>query len=206
MAYKARTDSNFNPRTREGCDTCTVCGEEESEISIHAPARGATAGHRGPGHGKKISIHAPARGATSPSSSASSLSSDFNPRTREGCDLSVLFRFFDLFGFQSTHPRGVRLTAGSRLRTRHGHFNPRTREGCDARCTRLSTTQWYFNPRTREGCDLFPTAVILDLVEISIHAPARGATGVDVAGDPRDTDFNPRTREGCDQGGGLQNT
>jgi len=32
-----------------------------------------------------------------------------------------------------------------------------------------------FNPRTREGCDdIIPR--VLSIVEVSIHAPARGAT------------------------------
>ena len=58
--------SNFNPRTREGCDldakTSTVSG---SKISIHAPVKGATrmtATHRG--YLGAISIHAPVKGAT----------------------------------------------------------------------------------------------------------------------------------------------
>ena len=33
---------------------------------------------------------------------------------------------------------------------------------------------------------------------VSIHAPARGATGADVAGLEFTEGFNPRTRKGCD--------
>ena len=78
---------------------------------------------------------------------------DFNPRTREGCDSSVL-----------------------RARRTVSDFNPRTREGCDDPKDREAVhqamisihapvkgatftdvrdivPQVYFNPRTREGCD-----------------------------------------------------
>ena len=80
-------------------------------VSIHAPARGATVRivHQHAGQG--VSIHAPARGATTASMSV----------------LSTVKLF------QSTHPRGVRrkrCRAGRQCRT---GFNPRTREGCDRR-------------------------------------------------------------------------
>ena len=37
------------------------------------------------------------------------------------------------------------------------------------------STSTYFNPRTREGCD-GTNAILNFLTQISIHAPARGAT------------------------------
>ena len=55
-----------------------------------------------------ISIHAPVWGATnSPVTSASSLS-DFNPRTRMGCDVLKCKTVIGVKVFQSTHPYGVR--------------------------------------------------------------------------------------------------
>ncbi len=118
----------------------------------------------------------------------------FNPRTREGCDLpGTVSRRHALF--QSTHPRGVRPSINPRCGIMDC-FNPRTREGCDAFLTtsqastmfqsthprgvrpdanRLASTIKRFNPRTREGCD--DSSVMLHLVmDVSIHAPARGAT------------------------------
>ena len=38
----------------------------------------------------------------------------FNPRTRVGCDPVALMRLYNLFLFQSTHPRGVRPHQGAR--------------------------------------------------------------------------------------------
>jgi len=55
-----------------------------------------------------VSIHAPAKGATRNWLYDLDYASRFNPRTREGCDLT----------------RSVCRYAGS-------CFNPRTREGCD---------------------------------------------------------------------------
>ena len=78
---------NFNPRSREGSDAfriftppCSLIfqstlprGErqvlldqagDDRNISIHAPARGATYSVPGSADRSKISIHAPARGAT----------------------------------------------------------------------------------------------------------------------------------------------
>ena len=59
---------HFNPRSREGSDV-NVNHDEAIRlcISIHAPARGATAESVDGEIDLEISIHAPARGATQPS-------------------------------------------------------------------------------------------------------------------------------------------
>ena len=55
---------SFNPRAREGRDL-VIAGEAELlAVSIHAPARGATAGIADMVGNVWVSIHAPARGAT----------------------------------------------------------------------------------------------------------------------------------------------
>ena len=105
-----RNSSHFNPRTREGCDHGVGDGLRGfTEISIHAPVKGATQYCDKEGPGNDISIHAPVKGATGclrpaaakPSSisihapvkgatriciSLMKSTSNFNPRTREGCD------------------------------------------------------------------------------------------------------------------------
>ena len=56
---------HFNPRSRTGSDiTMLLTSLCPCPISIHAPARGATAGHEHLQGYYHISIHAPARGAT----------------------------------------------------------------------------------------------------------------------------------------------
>ena len=79
-----------------------------------------------------------------------------------------------IYKFQSTHPRGVRPTADF-IPIKAFDFNPRTREGCD--------------PYRKHQHTIF---------RISIHAPARGATFIEVKTAKGRVHFNPRTREGCD--------
>ena len=50
---------------------------------------------------------------------------------REGCDEMAYGRGDNYRVFQSTHPRGVRLSAGRSYQVSGSGFNPRTREGCD---------------------------------------------------------------------------
>ena len=55
---------DFNPRSREGSDAYELSQPTGYNISIHAPARGATLIGVRRANDKRISIHAPARGAT----------------------------------------------------------------------------------------------------------------------------------------------
>ena len=123
--------------------------------------------------------------------------SSFNPRTHEGCDINRSDAYRSDIAFQSTHPRGVRLSWQLRTSTikevsihapTRGAtiflfssfllflcFNPRTHEGCDFSCPFARLCYTCFNPRTHEGCD--ECGINLYVREIvSIHAPTRGAT------------------------------
>ncbi len=124
-------------------------------VSIHAPARGATAGDLGLFGGEHVSIHAPARGATTAREPSSGTTARFNSRAREGRD------------------------SGRRSPTRpRARFNSRAREGRDSssRSSRFGWTR--FNSRAREGRDLSMYQSHLSVATVSIHAPARGATYV----------------------------
>ena len=57
-------------------------------ISIHAPAKGATVISLPSDPGYYISIHAPAKGATDKSNAAALRWLHFNPRSREGSDIT----------------------------------------------------------------------------------------------------------------------
>ena len=139
-------------------------------------------------------------GCDEPSNTVGATPRSFNPRTRVGCDEDGCGFGAGFSGFQSTHPRGVRLsylTCGYQLDER---FNPRTRVGCDI-TGHMPTIQngpvsihapawgatWSarapdrgcscrFNPRTRVGCDAQSDGQGPDLLRVSIHAPAWGAT------------------------------
>ena len=197
-ALKATKESkdHFNPRTREGCDHCRHLLGQRVSISIHAPAKGATMCIVDCVKQSKFQSTHPRR-VRQGTISRGTARKDFNPRTREGCDLIDSYKYAIELLFQSTHPRRVRQSvfqgpllnvlisihapakgATKQLadfRQDRRNFNPRTREGCDPWADLTSTSTAYFNPRTREGCDLVG-------VLYPYHYP----------------DFNPRTREGCD--------
>ena len=121
----------------------------------------------------------------------------FNPRTRVGCDIVL---------FDTTIP--------------HTGFNPRTRVGCDDPFVKDFTGRSWFQSTHPRGVRPFKTSSLLNLEQVSIHAPAWGATqdnhcqsayerfqsthprGVRHCGEVSSRDagccFNPRTRVGCD--------
>ena len=77
-------------------------------------------------------------------------------------------------------------------------FNPRTHEGCDFGKGMTFPKLCHFNPRTHEGCDLNDVEKYINLLNISIHAPMKGATSPGLWISLTCLHFNPRTHEGCD--------
>ncbi len=86
MRERSRNAWCFNPRAREGRDPGRELATIRIDVSIHAPARGATPCNHRSIRPSQVSIHAPARGATG----------DGFTHTEE----SIMF--------QSTRPRGAR--------------------------------------------------------------------------------------------------
>ena len=121
-------------------------------ISIHAPAWGATNRSAQKKRLTIISIHAPAWGATSASPDLPNEQIDFNPRTRMGRDAGCGTITCAQSTFQSTHPHGARPISSYSLKS-FRNFNPRTRMGRDS-----------------------TACIIFGATNISIHAPAWGAT------------------------------
>ena len=99
---------------------------------------------------------------------------NFNPRSREGSDTYKPFFIIERNKFQSTLPRRERLCIPQTL-PRCGYFNPRSREGSDFFPVLSHVWIVNFNPRSREGSDS-PWIKHTDVPDISIHAPAKGAT------------------------------
>ncbi len=109
-----------------------------------------------------------------------SAASNFNPRTREGCDLKK--DEYNIYLVKiSIHAPVKGATLWDELDPRiRGNFNPRTREGCDPRSWRSRRgSHRDFNPRTREGCDRLGRIPDEEEDRISIHAPVKGATDAD---------------------------
>ena len=139
-----------------------------------------------------------ARGATSRPPAASASRRRFNPRAREGRDQPiVIMRVADAM-FQSTRPRGARLSELGSLAKAEEFQSTRprgARRSSPARPTRSSAR---FNPRAREGRDAIADYLNGLSIGVSIHAPARGATISARGCIRRGGSFNPRAREGRD--------
>ena len=99
----------------------------------------------------------------------------FNPRTREGCDTSSTCACRPTSRFNPRTREGCDQSLRGLCRAGYSSFNPRTREGCDPGQREIPSRPTCFNPRTREGCDHLRVPA-LPHREVSIHAPARGAT------------------------------
>ena len=80
------SSGNFNPRSHKGSDENYLPGAGQSEISIHAPTRGATTAaiRSDPGTGY------------------------FNPRSHKGSDPDAYHHAVYNLAFQSTLPQGER--------------------------------------------------------------------------------------------------
>ncbi len=123
------------------------------KISIHAPAKGATAPITTMCYVTSISIHAPAKGATA---------------------ASGFFRISMIF--QSTLPRRERLSRTDCTTLCSSTFQSTLpRRERRSRCRHLRTARSNFNPRSREGSDRAEHEEFRRRL-ISIHAPAKGAT------------------------------
>ena len=123
----------------------------KKEISIHAPAKGATSLIKYRLDALEFQSTLPRRERHAHDSGTGQLE-HFNPRSREGSDEDSAIAGSNCSLFQSTLPRRERLL--NRCGTiPFRYFNPRSREGSDAcRCWGLYNHP-YFNPRSREGSD-----------------------------------------------------
>ena len=122
--------------------------------------------------------------------------------------------------FQSTPPRGGRRRRAAQSPDDQRHFNPRPREGGDCASSSVLVGSSLFQSTPPRGGRRLGQELAVLLIDISIHAPARGATecllDADVSayisihapargatqGQDRlpldDGYFNPRPREGGD--------
>ena len=146
-------------------------------VSIHAPAWGATRRWRIDSGIFRVSIHAPAWGATLPCWSTFSAHA----------------------WFQSTHPRGVRRCSDKLPSSLAACFNPRTRVGCDASFLLQRNRRSRFQSTHPRGVRPILWQHHHESADVSIHAPAWGATWRCPAWGSWGASFNPRTRVGCDQ-------
>ncbi len=122
-------------------------------VSIHAPARGATNIQAGKTLEGKFQSTPPRGGRRCYFFNATRQHSGFNPRPRAGGDSTLGMKPTTTFC-----------------------FNPRPRAGGDTGSAGSATTMTGFNPRPRAGGDGVVCGPLQDTIDVSIHAPARGAT------------------------------
>ena len=137
-----------------GATASPVTSGVASDVSIHAPARGATDGRLPTPAGGPVSIHAPARGATCRRPRDVATSIGFNPRARAGRDIPDARIRPPGTKFQSTRPRGARHWPCLSVDGQHNSFNPRARAGRDACLAVIAAQHRGFNPRARAGRDV----------------------------------------------------
>ena len=144
-------------------------------VSIHAPAWGATKKMNGNVDTALVSIHAPAWGATYAEALRAINDTGFNPRARVGRDYFA--RRLESRGhqFQSTRPRGARLSL-----------------------LVLSVSAWGFQSTRPRGARHHRLHSLRSFLNVSIHAPAWGATRVERFFRSLQVCFNPRARVGRD--------
>ena len=99
--------------------------------------------------------------------------------------------------FQSTLPRGERRITPMLLKTSSVNFNPRSREGSDGICSSVYNLLCISIHAPARGATIPPSNSSF-ISAISIHAPARGATSIICISTTASKHFNPRSREGSD--------
>ncbi len=173
-------------------------GREGAVVSIHAPAWGATAALRGhlinknrfnprPRMGGDIfcctilmllhvSIHAPAWGATLGGDAQAGQRDCFNPRPRMGGDEVSMILKNAVLPFQSTPPHGGRHSRQRPGRMRNRFQSTPPHGGRRSAYAAEAGRRARFNPRPRMGGDGQVLVIGRAAEEVSIHAPAWGAT------------------------------
>ena len=167
----------FNSRSRVGSDVTKKIYGPSSDVSIHAPAWGATRGALLGTTAGRVSIHAPAWGATRRADSPGRGPASFNSRSRVGSD-----------------------EGNSRNFVKFGSFNSRSRVGSDALRRRPFSTWLTFQFTLPRGERLNKWERMAPGPEFQFTLP-RGERLPHAARLPLANGFNSRSRVGSDPSG-----
>ena len=144
-------------------------------VSIHAPARGATAHVSRMPAFRYVSIHAPARGATTDSGTCGSCELvSIHAPARGATDIHACQRIYMTVSIHAP-ARGATITSTDTAVLAMG-FNPRAREGRDRGFVLHHRFQCEFQSTRPRGARRAAPARQPHTLSVSIHAPARGAT------------------------------
>ena len=147
---------------------------KKTQVSIHAPTWGATNRDMRDREAGEVSIHAPTWGATNIYNIKGG-AGGFQSTHPRGVRLVFRSQVMDDNWFQSTHPRGVRHLVVLGARPAMG-FNPRTHVGCDREQEISRTTRLLFQSTHPRGVRPLDAAYCCLQLAVSIHAPTWGAT------------------------------
>ena len=173
-AFKAKDFTFQSTLPRRERQLYHAAGCDRQDISIHAPAKGATQDKQQLfGHLYEFQSTLPRRERQSRHIFFARVFY-FNPRSREGSDNTENAGTASSTEFQSTLPRRERRIP-ERQDFYSGNFNPRSREGSDVPTLHHNMDVCNFNPRSREGSDGY----LHDIIRLRVY-------------------FNPRSREGSD--------
>ena len=145
--------TSFNPRTRMGCDVDFKSGRKGfHEVSIHAPAWGATSGNNGSVVNEKFQSTHP-HGVRPTAAASTSGKATFQSTHPHGVRPQYFASLYAIYPFQSTHPHGVRLRnfGISTLVISVSIHAPAW--GATQCFLEICAERICFNPRTRMGCD-----------------------------------------------------
>ena len=146
---------------------------------------------------KHVSIHAPAKGATCGLRRVAGRGKRFNPRPREGGDVSEPAEGAAPMMFQSTPPRRGRREGSLGWGGTGAFQSTPPRRGRRVEVFQFSTLDVFQSTPPRRGRPGSGSAATQPVL-VSIHAPAKGATISSSIRDNTSAGFNPRPREGGD--------
>ena len=147
------TMQDFNPRSREGSDSRFCSASKTKLISIHAPAKGATAPMRALGLTTDISIHAPAKGATY-TMGTSGVRFDISIHAPAKGATFQHIPTFSLNFLISIHApaKGATKFFAKPILTKEISIHAPAK-GATRNCYIYAVLVYHFNPRSREGSD-----------------------------------------------------
>ena len=190
---------NFNPRSHKGSDKYLVSIKRITEISIHAPTRGATLKMRCQRIYRWISIHAPTRGATVFIDNPPNIFRiSIHAPTRGATDGGWIYNTTTEISIHAP-TRGATINHTVAV-CQNCDFNPRSHKGSDQHWFNLYKNDELFQSTLPQGerhilsnllliCIKFqstlpqgerPFRICMAAISsiISIHAPTRGATRI----------------------------
>ncbi len=168
-----RTFQSTPPRRGRQRASCWGC--PQGQVSIHAPAQGATPGLLYVYQGFKVSIHAPAQGATTSKRERSGRNRVSIHAPAQGATKWTDSRRASVIVSIHAPAQGATKRRDLEESNIEG-FNPRPRAGGDFKMAEGKYEIIGFNPRPRAGGDICQEEIMVGATKVSIHAPAQGAT------------------------------